>query len=88
MTTIAKLEEEYNCYLIETFPIEKLNKKIKKKLAKNPFNDVNKIIKDVVESYIDEYSMGEKNRCLECNCDMGYSNPRQLCGKYYCHNQF
>jgi len=26
-----------------------------------------------------------ENRCTECNVDMGPSNPRQLCGKTYCH---
>lgn len=25
-----------------------------------------------------------KNRCLICNIDMGYGNPRQLCGKIRC----
>ena len=24
--------------------------------------------------------------CLDCGDDMGPSNPRQLCGKYYCCN--
>ena len=28
---------------------------------------------------------GIMNRCLECNEDMGRSNPRQLCGKTYCY---
>lgn len=23
--------------------------------------------------------------CLECGVNMGPQNPRQLCGKYYCH---
>lgn len=25
-----------------------------------------------------------KNRCVECGVDMGYNNPRQLCGKTRC----
>ena len=25
--------------------------------------------------------------CLECGDDMGPNNPRQLCGKHFCHNQ-
>tara|TARA_E500000178_G_scaffold240165_1_gene236536 strand:- start:573 stop:1079 length:507 start_codon:yes stop_codon:yes gene_type:complete len=29
---------------------------------------------------------GEKNRCMECNIDMGICNPRQLCGKWRCLN--
>jgi hypothetical protein len=31
----------------------------------------------------DLYSM--KNLCVECGIDMGYCNPRQYCGKTYCH---
>jgi hypothetical protein len=26
--------------------------------------------------------------CLECGINMGSSNSRQLCGKYYCNNTF
>ena len=26
------------------------------------------------------------NRCINCNIDMGYHNPRQLCGKIFCWN--
>jgi len=25
--------------------------------------------------------------CLECGESMGKDNPRQLCGKYFCHNK-
>ena len=27
------------------------------------------------------------NRCVECGCGLGIMNPRQLCGKYMCHNE-
>ena len=27
------------------------------------------------------------NRCTECGCGMGSMNPRQLCGKTFCHNE-
>ena len=27
-----------------------------------------------------------RNLCTECGEDMGFSNPRQLCGKYVCRN--
>lgn len=30
----------------------------------------------------------ESWHCLECGIDMGYSNPRQLCKKFYCGNFF
>ena len=26
----------------------------------------------------------DKNLCIECKVDMGFCNPRQLCGKTYC----
>jgi hypothetical protein len=26
------------------------------------------------------------NRCIVCNIDMGFCNPRQYCGKTYCKN--
>jgi hypothetical protein len=29
-----------------------------------------------------------KNRCTECNVDMGDCNPRQLCGKTYCLERY
>jgi hypothetical protein len=27
-----------------------------------------------------------KNLCIICNIDMGWNNPRQLCGKTMCNN--
>lgn len=33
---------------------------------------------------IDDNKEGMINRCVECNIDMGRSNPRQLCGKTFC----
>ena len=30
---------------------------------------------------------GLKNKCLVCGLDMGYCNPRQLCGKGVCNNE-
>lgn len=30
---------------------------------------------------------GMINRCTACGTDMGRTNPRQLCGKTYCHNE-
>jgi hypothetical protein len=29
----------------------------------------------------------ENWHCLECGDDMGPNNPRQLCGKYFCHKK-
>lgn len=51
------------------------NFKIKKKKINN-FSEFN-----------DYYKEGDFiNRCVECNIDLGPSNPRQLCGKIYCMN--
>ncbi len=47
--------------------------------------DYDKIYKDLIESII-QNNLGMKNRCTDCNVDMGLSNPRQLCGKTYCSN--
>lgn len=48
--------------------------------------DHRKIIEDFKKSLI-KHQEGMMNRCLECNVDMGRSNPRQLCGKTYCYNE-
>ncbi len=48
--------------------------------------DYDKILKDFKNSIID-HNLGMKNRCTECNVDIGISNPRQLCGKTRCYNQ-
>jgi len=26
--------------------------------------------------------------CIQCGIDMGQENPRQLCRKYYCENEY
>jgi hypothetical protein len=44
-----------------------------------------KILEDFKES-VKKHSEGMMNRCVECNCDIGRTNPRQLCGKTYCIN--
>tara|TARA_B100001093_G_scaffold517631_1_gene599806 strand:+ start:4012 stop:4263 length:252 start_codon:yes stop_codon:yes gene_type:complete len=41
------------------------------------------IVEDLIES-INRNKEGIINRCVECNIDMGRSNPRQLCGKTFC----
>ena len=42
--------------------------------------------------YVKEYNKLPKNDplrnlCIVCKEDMGYNNPRQLCGKIYCLNK-
>ena len=38
----------------------------------------------LIVKLITKNNFGKRNRCIECNCDLGKFNPRQLCGKYYC----
>ena len=38
-----------------------------------------------LQKEMEEYEKGtQKNLCVECKQDMGFCNPRQLCGKTYC----
>lgn len=39
-----------------------------------------------IESIITNVGTTPVNRCIECNCDIGECNPRQLCGKWVCSN--
>lgn len=45
----------------------------------NEIDNLNKIQQEYDESDM-------KNLCVECGVDMGYMNPRQYCGKTFCHN--
>ena len=38
----------------------------------------------IIADRIEEVSSSVANLCVECGCDMGPHNPRQLCGKTYC----
>jgi hypothetical protein len=40
-----------------------------------------------IESIITNVGTTQVNRCIECNCDIGECNPRQLCGKWVCSNK-
>ena len=37
---------------------------------------------------IKKESKPEENYCVECGVNMGPNNPRQLCGKWRCHNDY
>ncbi len=50
---------------------------------KKEFN--NKVIIQNVFGYNDKT---DSWHCLECGEDMGPTNPRQLCGKSYCRNNY
>ena len=71
----------------------KLNEKIQKVLQES--NLIHKLEKECecyfnvdLEKYIIEIILesneGSKNLCVECGCDIGLNNPRQLCGKTFC----
>ena len=50
-------------------------------------DDINIIYKDLNQIIIDLCLNAErKNRCCECNCDIGFYNSRQLCRKTFCEN--
>lgn len=40
-----------------------------------------------IESIITNVGTTPINRCIECDCDIGECNPRQLCGKWVCSNK-
>ena len=42
------------------------------------------ITNEILKELICTYNKGYMNRCGICYEDMGYDNPRQLCGKYKC----
>ena len=80
-----------------------LTKDQQKEIDESPRNNLNCIISEIEEKldiYLDydvileqfkeiilKNNLGMKNRCTECNVDMGLCNPRQLCGKTYCSNE-
>ena len=41
-----------------------------------------------LETLIGDEDIEVENRCVECNVDLGSCNPRQLCGKTRCDNQY
>ena len=46
------------------------------------FNDY--LENDLIDLIYDN-QYGYINRCVECGCDIGKDNPRQLCGKTFCY---
>lgn len=85
--------EKSNKRTFESMNEEQINK-IKKVL-----NDTNllELLKNELDCYLDQSLERELveviedniksqiNKCLECGCDMGENNPRQLCGKTFCY---
>lgn len=52
--------------------------------------EVTNDIDDIKDKKIKVYGYNYETdcwHCLECGDDMGPNNPRQLCGKYFCHNR-
>lgn len=54
----------------------------------NELKDNINITRDDILNAITKYSKGFKNRCFYCKIDMGESNPRQLCCKTYCPDEY
>jgi hypothetical protein len=69
-----KLYNSINDFIIEFKSFYKFNK------------EKEEIIEDIFKVLMNS-TIQEKNRCVECNIDMGLCNPRQLCGKLYCMNE-
>jgi len=42
--------------------------------------EFNTMLKEIIMNNSFEF----KNKCINCNIDMGKNNPRQLCGKIIC----
>lgn len=43
---------------------------------------------DNIDELVRCFNEGPKNRCTKCKVDMGRCNPRQLCGKYRCLDDY
>tara|TARA_B100000123_G_scaffold255365_1_gene217741 strand:- start:36 stop:290 length:255 start_codon:yes stop_codon:yes gene_type:complete len=71
------LKEKIQKILKETDLINKLEKE-----CDCYFNSI--MEEDIIETII-ENDEGSKNFCIECGCDIGKNNPRQLCGKTFCY---
>ena len=62
-----------------------LNKKTSKTKIQSTITKFFK--KETINIKITGYNeITEEWHCLECGDSMGKDNPRQLCGKYFCHN--
>ena len=67
-----KLHNYINTFIIKLKDIYKFDKSIN-------------LVKEDIFGILMNSIIQEKNRCMECGIDMGITNPRQLCGKRYCH---
>lgn len=58
------------------------------KIINNEITQNKKIINtEIIENCnIDDNEEQFINRCVLCNIDIGFCNPRQYCGKSYCKN--
>jgi histone acetyltransferase (RNA polymerase elongator complex component) len=74
---IYKLIDYVDCYTDSAKVIEELKHK--------SFNEIT--INEII-NVINKYSKGPKNRCIECNIDIGENNSRQLCCKTYCPGKY
>ena len=84
----SKITDYFKNELNEEKVIEILRKKLNiLQQNRDIYLDVENILDDFKKSLIDNNN-GIINRCTQCNVDMGQCNPRQLCGKTYCTNDY
>ena len=79
-----KLIKNFNKELIEFVLSDEIDHYINYERIEDELNCNNSNIYNIIKNNI----RGEKNRCLECNQDIGECNPRQLCAKTYCENNY
>jgi hypothetical protein len=61
---------------------------ILKSIGSSKLNITIIIMAQNTQTDIKEENKEEDNRCMICGIDMGSCNPRQLCCKTYCPNEF
>lgn len=73
---IKKFKSKIKEVMVEVDLFEKLKNKCDSYFSDFLENDIIDLIYDSQNGFI--------NKCVECGCDMGRDNPRQLCGKTFC----
>jgi Icc-related predicted phosphoesterase len=79
---INKIIIDFEKKLLEYLLSDEVDNYINFDKIEEELHDNNNNIQEIVRHNIEE----RKNRCIECNIDIGQCNPRQLCCKTYCPN--
>jgi hypothetical protein len=80
---IYKIINNFENELLEYLLSDEVDNYINSDRIEEKIKDNNNNIIQIISNDIGEM----KNRCIECNIDMGQCNPRQLCKKVYCDNE-